>query len=70
MLVSTTEHKNTSEKLRTYREFKNIFKFEKYLQSVVDHNDRNSMTRLRTSSHILQIDIGRYTIPKHLYYST
>jgi len=34
---------------------------------VDDHNDRNSMTRLRTSGHRLQIENGIYTIPKHLY---
>jgi len=44
--------------------FKNIYKFEKCLQSVGNHNDRNSMIRLRTSSHRLQIAICRYTLPK------
>ena len=63
---SWSQQLSTSEKLRTYEKFKNIFKFEKYLQSVDDHNDRNSMTRLRFSNsrHRLQINIGRYTIPK------
>ena len=37
---------------------------KKYLQSVVDHNDRISLTRFRTSCHRLQIEIGRYTVPK------
>jgi hypothetical protein len=41
-----------------------MYKFEKCLQSVDNHNDRNSMIRLRISSHRLQIEICRYTILK------
>ena len=37
---------------------------KKYLSVVNSDNDRVSMTMLRTSSHQLQIEIGRYTIPK------
>jgi hypothetical protein len=50
--------------MRTYRLFNNVFKFEKYLSVVNSDNDRVSMTRFRTSNHKLQIEIGRYTIPK------
>ena len=41
-----------------------MYKFEKCLQSVDNHNDRNSMIRLRISSHRLQIEMCRSTIPK------
>ena len=50
--------------MRTYWLFKNVSKFEKYLSVVKSVNDRASMTRLRASNHRLQIEIGRYTIPK------
>ena len=50
--------------MRTYRLLNNVFKFEKYLSVVNSDNDRVSMTRFRTSNHKLQIEIGRYTIPK------
>jgi hypothetical protein len=53
-----------SDKMRTYRLFKNVFKFEKYVSVVNSDTDRVSMTRFRTSNHKLQIEIGRYTIPK------
>jgi hypothetical protein len=48
--------------MRTY--IKNVFKFEKYISVVNSDNDRVSMTRFRNSNHQLQIEIGRYTIPK------
>ena len=50
--------------MRTYRLFKNVFKFEKYISVVNSDNDRVSMTRFRNSNNQLQIEIGRYTIPK------
>ena len=50
--------------MRTYRSFKNVFMFEKYLSTINNVNDRISLTRFRTSSHRLQIEAGRYTIPK------
>jgi hypothetical protein len=50
--------------MRTYRLFKNVFKFDFFLSVVNSDNDRVSMTRFRTSSHKLQIEIGSYTIPK------
>ena len=53
-----------SDKMRTYRLFKNVFKFEKYISVVNSDTDRVSMTRFRNSNHQLQIEIGRYTIPK------
>ena len=53
-----------SDKLRTYREFKSIFEFEKYLKHVSNSSDRSNLARFRTSSHKLRIEYGRYTIPK------
>ena len=53
-----------SDKLRTYREFKSIFEFEKYLKHVSNYSDRSNLARFRTSSHKLRIEYGRYTIPK------
>ena len=55
---------NSSDKLRSYRLFKNIFKFEKYLTHVVNAHDRINLTRFRISCHKLHIETGRYTIPK------
>ena len=54
-----------SEKMRTYKLFKDIFCFEKYLYILNDNvKDRVSLTRFRTSTHKLQIEVGRYTVPK------
>ena len=53
-----------SDKLRTYREFKSIFMFEKYLKHVSNPSDRSNLARFRTSSHKLRIEYGRYTVPK------
>ena len=55
---------DNSEKLRSYRLFKNVFKFEKYLLYIVNDNERFNFTRFRTSCHRLHIETGRYTIPK------
>lgn len=53
-----------SEKLRSYRTYKNIFKFENYLSNIYNDNERFNMTRLRTSNHRLHLETGRYTTPK------
>ena len=54
-----------SEKLRSYRTYKNIFKFEKYLSNMYNNdNERFNMTRLRVSNHRLHIETGRHTTPK------
>ena len=52
------------DKLRTYREFKLTFMFEKYLKHVSNPSDRSNLARFRTSSHKLRIEYGRYTVPK------
>ena len=49
--------------LRTYKQIKNDYSLEPYLDKVNDPRYRNAITRLRTSSHILEIERGRYTKP-------
>ena len=46
-------------KLRTYRIFKNTFRFEKYL-STLSLQQRVVFTRFRIGSHKLEIEKGRY----------
>ena len=46
--------------LRLYKLFKHDFKCEPYLQNVKNTNIRKMFTRLRTSSHSLEIERGRY----------
>ena len=53
---------NTSRKLRTYTRFKSEFKREEYLD-IRNYRHRQSITRIRTSSHFLAIERGRYTHP-------
>jgi len=47
-------------KLRTYRKFKTCFTQEPYLNIIVDRDIRKNIARLRTSSHALRIETGRY----------
>ena len=51
-------------KLRTYCKFKSEFKREKYLEYVKDFKTRSTLSRFRISAHKLEIERGRYTIPK------
>ena len=50
--------------LRMYRYIKWSFKIEPCLYLVKDHRYRHAIAQLRTSSHILQIERGRYTKPR------
>ena len=50
--------------LRTYSKIKKDFGMEKYLDFIKNHKHRTAMTQLRTSSHTLAIEYGRYTRPK------
>ena len=50
--------------LRTYRYIKWSYKIEPYLYLVKDHRYRHAIAQLRTSSHILHIERGRYTKPR------
>ena len=55
--------------LRTYRLFKSSFGPESYLLNVKDQRYRTAITKLRASSHISEIERGRYSkpiVPSHL----
>jgi hypothetical protein len=53
-------------KLNIYNICKNNFGLEKYLTIVNNFELRRSFTKLRTSSHRLQIELGRYQgVPRH-----
>ena len=56
-----SELRNTSGKLRSYKEIKDSFKLESYLE--LPPHLRIPITRLRTSSHTLRIETGRYHLP-------
>ena len=50
-------------KLRTYKRFKNEYKFETYLAENKNLNYTLSLLRFRISSHNLRIETGRHTKP-------
>ena len=50
--------------LRNYKTYKSEFGMEPYLYLIFNLRYRNALTRLTTSSHTLDIERGRYTIPK------
>ena len=50
--------------LRTYTKFKYNFELEPYLKYITNSKHRNALSKLRASSHILEIERGRYTNPK------
>ena len=50
--------------LRTYRLFKEGHGMEPYLYQVKESKYRIAISRLRASSHVLEIERGRYTRPK------
>jgi hypothetical protein len=47
-------------KLRFYSSFKGSFKSEPYISNINNRNQRKWISRLRTSSHRLEIELGRY----------
>ena len=51
---------NHSNKLRTHRYFKKSFSNETYLNCVKNTNHRKALCQLRTSSHTLTCEVGRY----------
>ena len=54
---------NQGNKLRCYNKFKSEFKMENYvLQTKCDK--RREFAKLRISAHTLQIELGRYAVPK------
>ena len=50
-------------KLRFYKQFKGSFKIEPYIVQILNRNQRQWLSRYRTSAHTLQIELGRYTHP-------
>jgi len=55
---------NEESKLRTYATFKTNIWYEQYLSDIHERSHRRAVTRLRTSSHGLRIETGRYNKPK------
>lgn len=54
---------NSGNKLRTYATFKCQFSCESYL-NVLKFRERQALSKFRTSAHKLEIERGRYTVPK------
>ncbi len=52
---------DASRKLEFYREIKDTFIKESYLDQVKDYNDRVNVTRLRISAHRLEIELGQHS---------
>ena len=51
---------SSSPKLQTYTTFKHTLELEKYLDLKIENKYRIALTKLRTSSHNLAIETGRY----------
>ena len=62
--VSDTQNIPKNPILRSYSLYKHGLYFEPYLDLISDSRYRTALTRLRTSSHVLEIERGRYTVPK------
>ena len=62
--VADTQNLPKNPILRSYSLYKHGLYFEPYLDSISDSRYRTALTRLRTSSHVLEIERGRYTVPK------
>lgn len=50
--------------LRTYRLYKNEFRTEHYLDGIISSKYRIAVSKIRASSHDLEIERGRYTRPR------
>ena len=57
--ADTTDHN----KLRTYRTYKSSFTREPYIDLVRNRNQKSSLVRLRTGSHFLGVERGRWSRP-------
>ena len=58
-----TTDQSDHNKLRTYRRFKASFTREPYIDLVRNRNQKSFLSRLRTGSHHLNIEKGRWTRP-------
>ena len=56
-------HDNKHPNLKTYKMFKSEFKFEPYLELLKVPKYRIAVSKLRASSHMLEIERGRHTRP-------
>ena len=61
---SRLRNSNRHPKLELYKELKSDFHFEPYLDLVREFKYRNALTKIRSSSHLLEIERGRHTKPK------
>ncbi len=61
--LSDVNDSNVCSKLRTYKLFKDRFRFEKYLH-IPNKRIRQAISRFRMSSHHLAIELGRHQRPK------
>ena len=59
-MAKSFKGKKRNSKLRTYKEFKQDLKLEKYLTCVSVRAHRIALTKLRTSAHQLRTETGRY----------
>ena len=64
--IHNDQRKNSNErnKLRTYRNFKNLFMQEAYLDILKDFRTRSNFCKFRISAHNLHIETGRHTNTK------
>ncbi len=62
--IGNTHDSTAYPKLRTYKLFKDEFKFENYLSSTKNLNHTLALFRFRISSHNLRIETGHYTRPQ------
>ena len=62
---TTQDPSDTSDhnKLRTYRLYKSSFTREPYIDLVRNRNQKSSLVRLRTGSHFLGVERGRWSRP-------
>ena len=60
ILNKNSENGFTGNKLRFYRTLKTKFEYEQYLNVLTNPQQRAMVTRLRTSSHKLNIEVGRH----------
>ena len=56
-------HLNSFTKADCYKQFKSEVKCEKYLQTVKNRKHRVTLSKLRLSDHILEIETGRHNVP-------
>ena len=56
-------NRNSGNKLRTYAKLKTDYELEKYLTGDLSQNMMHEIARLRTSTHKLAIETGRYQRP-------